>query len=55
LQFSDGCSVLEFPELLVGYENGAIGMFRVSLGRTVEDGSPGELHILKLFTAQKLI
>ena len=48
-------SVLEDPELFVGYESGAVGMFRLSLDASQPDGSPGKIHTLKLFTAQKLI
>jgi len=44
--------VLEQPELFVGFESGAIGMFRISLA---PNGASGKLHIIKLFTAQKLI
>ena len=55
LKFSDGCDVLEEPELFVGYESGAIGLFRLSLGNSNADGSPGELKQFKMFTAQKLI
>jgi len=53
--FSDGCDILEQPELFVGYESGSIGMFRISLQADMADGSPGKLHVIKLFTAQKLI
>ena len=55
LEFSDGCGVLDEPELFVGYESGAIGMFRLALGASQADGSPGALTNIKLFTAQKLI
>ena len=47
--------MLESPELFVGYESGSIGMFRISLEPNQADGTPGKLHILKLFTAQKFI
>ena len=51
LKFSDGCEALDEPELFVGFESGAIGMFRVSLEASRADGSPGALHVIKLFTA----
>jgi len=47
--------LLEELELFVGYESGAIGMFRISLDRSLADGTPGRLHLIKLFTAMKLI
>ena len=50
-QFSDGCELLDQPELFVGYESGAIGMFRIELGPTHANGRPGPMHITKLFTA----
>lgn len=55
LKFGDGCSMLEDPELFVGYESGAIGMFRLSLNPSNADGSPGSIKSIKLFTATKLI
>ena len=51
MKFSDGCEILEDPELFVGYESGAIGMFRLSLEPSQADGSVGALHNIKLFTA----
>ena len=41
LQFTDGCDILSDPELFVGYESGAIGMFRINLDPSLADGSPG--------------
>ena len=42
-------------ELFVGFENGAIGLFRISLGPSVSEGVPGPIKTFKMFTAQKLI
>jgi len=41
------------PELFVGYESGAIGMFKMQ----IEKNKNGEMqiHTIKLFSAQKLI
>ena len=55
VQFSDGCQVLAEAELFVGFENGAIGLFRISLGPSVSEGVPGPIKTFKMFTAQKLI
>ena len=51
LTFTDGCAVMDEPELFVGYENGAIGMFRFQLEPTKADGTLGNLSNIKLFTA----
>ena len=55
LQFSDGCQLLDQPELFVGFESGAIGMFRVFMEASRADGTPGPMKVKKIFTAQKLI
>ena len=47
--------MLDEPELFVCYESGAMGLFRIALGASMADGSPGKLRDTKLFTAQKFI
>ena len=46
---------MDESELFVGFESGAIGLFRLGLGASMADGTPGKLTHIKLFTAQKLI
>ena len=53
--FSDDCEAKTHPELFVGYESGAIGMFRLELEqKSLKDTTP-VFKIIKLFSAQKLI
>lgn len=53
--FSDDCEAKQHPELFVGYESGAIGMFRLELQQESMRSTTPKFKIIKLFSAQKLI
>ena len=52
LVFADQCDAMADPEMFIGFENGAIGMFKL----VIEEGKKGlEVQVIKLFTGQKVI
>ena len=52
LVFADQCDAMADPEMFVGFENGAVGMFKL----VIEEGKKGlEVQVIKLFTGQKVI
>ena len=52
LVFADQCDAMADPEMFIGFENGAVGMFKL----VIEEGKKGlEVQVIKLFTGQKVI
>ena len=56
MKFNEKCNVIDDPELFIGYESGAIGMFKISLSEERNDqDQPSKFKFHKYFIAQKLI
>ena len=52
LVFADQCDAMADPEMFIGFENGAVGMFKL----VIEEGKKGlGVQVIKLFTGQKVI
>ena len=52
IEFADACDTMADPELFIGFESGAIGMFKLQMDES-DDGY--KILVVKLFTGQKVI
>lgn len=55
LYFGERCKEVPDPELFIGFESGAVGMFRIFVTQAKKGASGMQIQAVKMFSCQKVI